>query len=234
MVYEDLVFQYNKLTEDEKNALLVYKSRLGVLMNSLDQDANNDSMYSIYEEYKKLLDNPKNIFLKFTVFKDISFTDINSFIDSLRNIYLKVEDVSSKLRLSDDITLYRAVSIKKNEELNELSRSTLISTSTDISVCSSFLISDQGKNYKHYLYQINLEKDSLVTICPYSILLNGKDGHLILSAKNNQKEVILSKNNYGFISSLTTVTELENDQELNIIIVDAKSKINTNKNTNKK
>ncbi len=29
MVYEELIEQYNRLTEDEKNALLVYKSRLG-------------------------------------------------------------------------------------------------------------------------------------------------------------------------------------------------------------
>lgn len=39
MIYEDLIKQYEALTEEEKNTLLVYKSRLGRAINSLD---NND------------------------------------------------------------------------------------------------------------------------------------------------------------------------------------------------
>ena len=40
MIYEDLLKQYEELTEEEKNILLVYKSRLGRAINSLN---NNDS-----------------------------------------------------------------------------------------------------------------------------------------------------------------------------------------------
>lgn len=40
MIYEDLLKQYEELTEEEKNILLVYKSRLSRAINSLN---NNDS-----------------------------------------------------------------------------------------------------------------------------------------------------------------------------------------------
>ena len=38
MVYEELINEYNKLTDEEKNSLLVYKSRLGRAINSLNND----------------------------------------------------------------------------------------------------------------------------------------------------------------------------------------------------
>ena len=54
MIYEDLIKQYEALTEEEKNSLLVYKSRLGRAINSLD---NNDlEIKEIYEKYKSLVD----------------------------------------------------------------------------------------------------------------------------------------------------------------------------------
>ena len=54
MIYENLLKQYETLTEEEKNTLLVYKSRLGRAINSLD---NNDlEIKEIYEKYKSLVD----------------------------------------------------------------------------------------------------------------------------------------------------------------------------------
>lgn len=38
MVYLQLMNQYNELSEQEKNALIIYKSRLGRAINSLDYD----------------------------------------------------------------------------------------------------------------------------------------------------------------------------------------------------
>ena len=57
MIYEDLIKQYEKLKEEEKNALLVYKSRLGRAINSLDN--NPLEIKEIYEQYKMLLNNLK-------------------------------------------------------------------------------------------------------------------------------------------------------------------------------
>ena len=36
MVYEELKSKFEELSDDDKNALLIYKSRLGRAINSLD------------------------------------------------------------------------------------------------------------------------------------------------------------------------------------------------------
>lgn len=94
MIYEDLIKQYEELTEEEKNTLLVYKSRLGRAINSLDN--NNLEIKEIYEKYKSLVENPKNIFMKFSVFKDVSFTSLEDFKNSLTEIKEKIDEISSK------------------------------------------------------------------------------------------------------------------------------------------
>lgn len=94
MIYEDLIKQYEALTEEEKNTLLVYKSRLGRAINSLD---NNDlEIKEIYERYKNLVENPKNLFMKFSVFKDISFKSLEEFIESLIKVKEKLNEISKK------------------------------------------------------------------------------------------------------------------------------------------
>ena len=97
MIYEDLIKQYEELTEEEKNTLLVYKSRLGRAINSLDN--NNLEIKEIYEKYKSLVENPKNIFMKFSVFKDVSFTSLEDFKNSLTEIKEKIDEISSKIIL---------------------------------------------------------------------------------------------------------------------------------------
>lgn len=64
MIYDDLVRQYENLDENDKNTLLVYKSRLSRAINCLD---NNDE---VYEYYQRLLNNPDNMFMAFTVFNN--------------------------------------------------------------------------------------------------------------------------------------------------------------------
>lgn len=47
-MYEDLVKQFNdKYTEEEKNLLFLYKSRIGVAINCLNEE--EDKVYEIYE-----------------------------------------------------------------------------------------------------------------------------------------------------------------------------------------
>lgn len=224
MIYEDLIKQYEELTEEEKNTLLVYKSRLGRAINSLD---NNDlEIKEIYERYKILLENPKNIFMKFSVFKDISFKSLEEFIESLIKVKEKLDKISKKIILTEDITVYRAFSISNEEELISLSKTNLVSTSLNINECSKYLISNKG--YTHYLYQINLEKGSMVTICPYRILIDNND-RLTLTEDNNSKEIILSKDNYDFEEVTETTTKFTDKEELNIISLNAISKIKNTK-----
>lgn len=223
MIYEDLIKQYEELSTEDKNALLVYKSRLGRAINSI---GNNDSeIEEIYEQYKKLLDDPKNIFMAYTVFKDISFTTINDFKTSLISIKERLKTVASKITLPIDITVYRALSIKEDDNLFPLAKDTLISTSLNIGECNKFFILNQG--YKHYLYQIDLKKSSPLALCPYAILLDKNNNRLILTQRQDQEEIILSKDNYDFTTNFITTTTFYNDVALNIISLDAKPKINT-------
>lgn len=202
MIYEDLIKQYEALTEEEKNSLLVYKSRLGRAINSLD---NNDlEIKEIYEKYKSL----------------------EEFIESLIKVKEKLNEISKKIMLTEDITIYRAFSISNEEKLMPLSKANLVSTSLNINECSKYLIPNKG--YTHYLYQINLEKGSMVTICPYRILIDNND-RLILTKENDSEEIIISKDNYDFEEVMETTTEFTDNEELNIISVNAISKLKDTK-----
>lgn len=215
MIYEDLIEQYKNLDESEAHALLIYKSRLSRAINSLDID--DEEVIESYNTYKEYLENPSNIFMKMTVFKDIDFSDISSFKNSLKLVKKKIEDASLKMRLKDDLTVYRALSVPKYDSVSFISKSDIISTSTSFDECSKFIIPDS--NYKHTLYQINLEKDSPVLICPYSILI--KDGVLSLTQRHDQKEIILLKNNYDFTEVLSTDAKLNDLDNINIVLLDA-------------
>lgn len=215
MIYEDLIEQYKNLDESEVHALLIYKSRLSRAINSLDID--DGEVIEVYNTYKEYLSNPSNIFMKMTVFKDIDFSDISSFKNSLELVKQKIEDISLKMRLKDDLTVYRTLSVLKDDSVCFISKSDIISTSTSFDECSKFIIPDS--NYKHTLYQINLEKDSPVLICPYSILI--KNGVLSLTQRYDQKEIILLKDNYDFTEVLSTDTKLKDLDNINIVLLDA-------------
>lgn len=216
MIYEDLIEQYKNLDESEAHALLIYKSRLSRAINSLDID--DEEVMEAYNTYKEYLENPSNIFMKMTVFKDIDFSDISSFKNSLELVKEKIKDASLKMRLKDDLTVYRALSVSSDDSVSFISKSDIISTSTSFDECSKFIIPDS--NYKHTLYQINLEKDSPVLICPYSILI--KDGVLSLTQRHDQKEIILLKDNYDFTEVLSTDAKLNELDNINIVLLDAK------------
>lgn len=215
---ENLLEEYENLTSEEKNSLLVYKSRLGRAINSLDNDY--QEVEDIYYKYKELLSEKENMFMSLTVFKDVSFDSIDSFIESLVNTKEIIKNIDMKLE--EDMTVYRAYSIPTAQEEMFLSRSELVSTSLDIDNCDDFLINDD--NYNHYLYKINLEKGSLVTVCPYSILLDGLTGRLILSKNNTQDEVILNKENYNFEVVKTTTRTLEDGSNLEIKTINGSPK----------
>lgn len=215
---ENLLEEYENLTSEEKNSLLVYKSRLGRAINSLDNDY--QEVEDIYYKYKELLSKKENMFMSLTVFKDVSFDSIDSFIESLVNTEEIIKNIDMKLE--EDMTVYRAYSIPTAQEEMFLSRSELVSTSLDIDNCDDFLINDD--NYNHYLYKINLEKGSLVTVCPYSILLDGLTGRLILSKNNTQDEVILNKENYDFEVVKTTTRTLEDGSNLEIKTINGSPK----------
>ena len=217
MVYEELKNKFEDLSDEDKNALLIYKSRLGRAINSLDIE--EKEVVDVYNKYKRLLSNPANMFMSFTVFKDVSFSSLDSSKESLINI---------NLTLDEDTTVYRAFSLSDDSEEELLSKSELISTSLDIDTCDDFLVAG---NKRHYLYQINLKKGGKVAICPYAILLDSKSDRLILTKSHDQEEILLNKENYSFDIVKTTTKELENNEKLVIRVLDSEilEKTNTKK-----
>ena len=157
MVYEELKNKFEDLSDEDKNVLLIYKSRLGRAINSLDIE--EKEVVDVYNKYKRLLSNPANMFMSFTVFKDVSFSSLDSFKESLINIKNKVLNIN--LILDEDTTVYQAFSLSDDSEEELLLKSELISTSLDIDTCDDFLVAG---NKRHYLYQINLKKGVKVAI----------------------------------------------------------------------
>ena len=208
MVYDNLIKQYLNLNDEEKNALLVYKSKLGLLINDLD----NDPDFKYYYNYlKEIFNNPLNIFMKLTVYNNINLDSIEEFKKSIINIKAILDNTINKLVLDEDEILYRAVST--NNDVNDISKSNIISTS--LSFGESLNFTNSGE--KIYLYEIKIKKGSHVCCVPYSIILNKRTNQLQLTTTKDQHEIILDKNLYDF----EIENKIKTDKNINIIQVSA-------------
>ena len=210
-MYEDLIRQYHNLSEEEQNALLVYKSRLGLLINDLD---NNPNFEEYYKYYLNLFSNPFNLSMRFSVFKNIDLTSLEDFIASIYKIKEVLDKTIDKLVVNEDTTLYRAVSTNSN--INDISKSNIISTS--LSFFETLNFANAGENIA--IYQINLKKGSHVACVPYAILNDQKTHRIIKSPKKDQEEIILNKDNYEFVN----IVQENMSNNISIIEVDAKEK----------
>lgn len=196
--YSRLVEKYENLTDSKKRACLIYKSRLSYLINEisaipnfLELDANRiyenikdkQHFLEIYNDYKTMLDNPKNIFIKLSVMSDLNFSSIQTIIDSLKVVYTTLLD--SKIETENPLTLFRIVSTEY--PTNSISKSNIISTSIDVDCIDKFMV-----NKYNDLYQIELEVGSMVLVIPYAILIDSRDNSLkIVKDDINQKEVVI-------------------------------------------
>ncbi len=231
MLYQNLIEQYQKLSVEEQNALLIYKTRLGRAINDLTNDA---EVTQIYQEYYQKLSNPKNYFIKNTIFSNFSFANLAIFKEQLLKITELLLEACNKIVVPEKTKVYRAFSVKKDELGTSIAKNDLISTSLNIDVCEDFLIFDSSSSYKHYLYEIVLEPNSLVGICPYAILDNKLEDQLILTQRTDQQELILNKNNYDFEIKTSKKVLLENNEELYILQVLAHLKELNQNNIQKK
>ena len=189
MLNEYLKEEFQKLSDEEKTALLIYKSRLGLLLNDLDNNPN-------YEEYYnyliKIFNNPINSFIKTAVFKDIDLTSIETFKNKIKEIKIILDNVLGNIALKEDIDVYRAVS--SDHEINGISKSNIISTS--LSFATTLKFAQAGNNI--CLYKIKLHANDGVMCIPYSIKEDEKNNRLLLTSKDDQDEIILDKRQYDF------------------------------------
>lgn len=185
---DDLIAQYNELSKEEKNALLIYKSRLGLLINDLD---NNPDFNYYYDRYKHIFSNFANSFIKMSVFYSIDFTSIDTFKKSIYQIKDILDIATSKIETDESLTLYRTIS--SNDEINGLSKGNIISTS--LSFADSKKYSVGGSNIN--IIEINIPPHSKVAVVPYSIKYDENKNLLTLS-NDYDDEIILNSNNYQF------------------------------------
>lgn len=197
-MYQQLKEQYEKLDIDEKNALLVYKSRLFKFINNIDLLLSLKENYKEeYEEAKQLICSPENSFIRYSVFKDIDFNSYELFLISIKNIKQKLLNLKEKIKIKDDINVYRAVTLSSLDDIKKISEKELISTSIDVKVTDSFYQFVKGK---HVLYKLSLKKDIPCLIVPYSIEIHDVNNKQVLKVveSDSQQEIILYGSSLDF------------------------------------
>ena len=188
-MYQELIKQYNNLSDEEKNALLVYKTRLGLLINDLD---NEPDWNYYYDRYKHISESPQNILLQSLIFKSIDFTSIDTFKKSIYRIKDILDEATTKIVVPQDITVYRIVA--SDGEIQGIAKSDFVSTS--LSFAETVKYATSGKNLN--IYEIRIPAGSHVAISPYAIYDDVRNDRLIFSQSGDQEEVVLNTKNMEF------------------------------------
>ena len=186
-----LLEQYNNLSDMEKNALMIYKSKLFIFINKLDEILYDKYRYEkykkFYEEYKGYISDPINSFMRLGVFSLIDFSNYENFLRSIKKVKDILFSIEGKLTIPYDMRVYRMVSSEK--DLDVIFKDSLVSTTTDIAVTDNFYV--PGK--KNSLLSIDIPKGTPCLVVPYSVVVKDISGkyHLQVSNNDSQKEVIL-------------------------------------------
>lgn len=203
-IYHNLVEQYNHLEEEEKRAILIYKSKLFDFMNAItcvndfeDLSAKeialkipNLSKYlENIEHFRQIVDLPENMMVKYTIFQGVHLNDHLQLIEDLKKIYQILLKAKDKITLQDDLIVYRGVSINHLETIHNLARGNMISTSIKVEDTEPFLF-HQDTNI---LYTIYLKKGTSLLVAPVSLVRTYRDKEDYLYHKLNGIEPTLLK-----------------------------------------
>ena len=198
----DLLKQYQMLSNEEKNAILLYNSQLRELINAIGE-ANEEELSKVllqtYEDYRKIASNPNNYFLKSSLLFIIDDTSVHSFLNSISKIKETINNVKSKIILSSDMIVFRGISIEAGTGLNFFSKNNLFSTSTNLNNSRMFLI----PNTQRYFEVIKLKAGTSVIICPYS-----------LNCQYEQKEDIVKCLTSGIKPNFLSIDKNYDDSEI--------------------
>ncbi len=182
-IYQNLLNQYTQLSDLEKNAILIYQSKLFIIINRITQVPHfdnlsaieikncipdSDSYEKILEDYNQIVNNPKNYFIKYTIFNDIHLDNFLSFIDDVKQILKLLQHAASTITLNDDLVVYRGMTANK-ESIDFMENATCISTSIKLDTAIQFMKQDYTKPIRH-LYQIKLHSGIPLFVSPYSIV----------------------------------------------------------------
>lgn len=207
-IYNDLLIQYNSLSEDEKRAILIYKHSLYYHINEISKIENfeNRDAFSLFdeitdktkfvnnfEEFKKVINYPQNMIIKLSVFKNIDLSNIYNFIESMKCVYSILVSSRLKIKLNSDLAVYRGISITDNQNINVVSNSKLISTSIKVDDANDFIY-QEGYEQSH-LFVLSLKEGTNVLVSPLTIVYDYKDALSML--KNDKKNATLKIANRG-------------------------------------
>lgn len=189
----DLIKQYDNLSDEEKTFLLIYKSQLYYFINGIDNinDDNVEKYIARFKEFKRIIELPENIFIKMSVFAGISIDSFDNFLKSIDVIRQKIKGLYGKIILPSEMVLYRCKSIKEKSNINNICIGDFISTSCNFETAENFF-SYEGTNVT---YVLKVKENTPVLIIPYSIKLIMKNNKKILKivANDDQDEIILFK-----------------------------------------
>lgn len=229
--YERLVNEFNKLSSEERNACLIYKSKLSYLINEISSvpdfmNLNSNEIFmkindknkfeEIFLNYKEIVLRPENLFIKMSIMNSIDFSNLFTMIDSLKNIYLLLISASSKMMTEENLKLYRIVST--NEETDSISKGNIISTTLNKEIIDTFAV-----NKYNHLYNIEANSGIKALVIPYKILIDKNFERLRVEKQDDfQQEVIIFKDDVDI--EVKDVTKIDEYIKVSKISVNKKNK----------
>lgn len=256
-IYKDLIRQYNSLSDEERKAIVIYKSKLYKIINlitSIDgfEYLSSDEIIErlpdveylkrMVLEFRDVLNKKENMIVRFSYFNNIRLDNFNLLIEYLRDIYFILERAKDKIILSNDLVVYRGVAVDDFDDAREVAKGNLVSTSIKIEDTEPYM----SFRDKAVLYMIKIKKGTPLLVAPTSLVCTYKDREdylykklngipattlkLINRGENGVEEVILFKDNLDFINKRTEIREIDGKM-ISIHQVEAIHKV---KNDNKR
>ena len=236
----------NNLSDDERNAILLYSSYYRELFDMIINtngyeslsssdllnilsitDSFNEVFEECYTKTKELIDLDINEIIKNTVFKKVNFDSKEKFIESIKyNIKLLI-NINDKIRLNNDINLYFSTN-----DFDTLGKETFIRTS---SIISPYMINKKG-NYR--VISAKVKKGVYALYSPYYLALPSKNSYnqeISIMDKDNNEIIIDTRDVYINKDKNTLVytrfkSHTYNDDDITIVDkCDVDYKININK-----
>lgn len=173
LAYQHLITQYQQLSAIEKQAILIYQSRLFHLINAITciPDFENLTSQEIIkklpnieflkkevEQFRKVLYLDENMVVRYSGFQLVNLDNFNILVNDLKKIYFILEEAKDKLILDRNLTVYRGVSLNHKEDLVAVSRGNIISTSIKRESVEPFIFASK----EAILYVIQLKKGTPV------------------------------------------------------------------------
>ena len=234
-IYEDLIKQYNSLTDDEKRAVVIYKSKLYKIINLItsidgfeffstkeiiERLPNLNELRIMVSKFKEILNRPENMIVRFSYFNNINFDDFNLLIEYLRNVYFVLEMAKDKIILNDDLIVYRGIAVNDFNEAKDMAMGNIISTSINIEDTEPYM----SFRDKALLYIIKIKKGTPLLVAPNSLYciyedredylyknLNGLSATKLTlnnGGDDSVKEVILFKDGVEFVEEKSEIREV--------------------------